>query len=256
MRILTCNVRFAAANDGENSWPLRRELCARIIREQDADIICFQEMQADQHAWLNARLEGYAAYAMTDQPAGTNPQNAIYYRQARFAPVSSGGYWLSTTPHVPGTKSWVSDCVRLANWVLLKEVQSGTTFRVVNTHFDHIGQLAREQQAALIVEDAQAYAPKFPQLLTGDLNCDTRNPAIDVLRSGDWRDTYAAIHGVDDPGPTYHGFQGPAFSSDLGKMDWIMARGQLQVSDAWIVRDSQAGRYPSDHYFVGAEVTL
>ena len=256
MRILTCNIRFGSADDGEDSWPLRRDLCARVIHTQDADIICFQEMQADQHAWLCAQLEGYAAYAMTDQPAGTNPQNAIYYRQARYRQISAGGYWLSRTPHVPGTKSWGSDCVRLANWVLLQDAQYGISLRVVNTHFDHIGQLAREQQASLIVEDAQAYAPAFPQLLTGDLNCDTRNPAIAILRAGGWRDSYAAVHGDDDPGCTYHGFMGESFPSDLGKIDWIMARGQLEVRDAWIVRDSRDGRYPSDHYFVGADIAL
>ena len=256
MKILSCNIRYSGADDGQNSWLQRRALCARVIQAQDADVICFQEMQPDQHEWLSDHLRAYDVFAMTDQPAGLNPQNAIYFRRELFTQVSAGGYWLSRTPHVPGTKSWGSDCVRLANWVCLRDRESGALLRVINTHLDHIGQLAREQQAALIVEDSAAYPPTFPQLLTGDFNCDGRNRALAVLRRGGWHDTFAHVHGADDPGHTYHGFQGPSYVSTIGKMDWIMMRGAWRVQSADVIRDGEAGRYPSDHFFVSAEVTL
>ncbi len=178
--------------------------------------------------------------------------NAVFYRRERFELLSTGGYWLSETPHIPGTRSWRSDCTRLANWARLVEHPGGREFRVMNTHLDHISQPARENGARLICEDALAYPAGYPQILTGDMNCDAANPAIDIFLNAGWKDSYASVHETPDPGFTYHGFQGPAYRSDIGKMDWIFFRGGIRVLSAEIVRDSRNGRYPSDHYFVMA----
>ncbi len=254
MKILTCNVRYFGARDGANSWACRKDLCARIIESRSPDIICFQEMWAEQHADMSAAFPGYTAYGMVDEPLGRHPANCIFYRSEVYMLVSSGGYWLSETPHVAGSKSWESACVRLANWIRLKDNSKGTEFRVVNTHFDHISQTARENQARLIVEDSSAYPQEYPQILTGDMNCDFRNAAIDTLKTGGWVDTYGYVHRTENPGHTYHEFRGAEHDSTIGKMDWIFARGELQALDAEIVTDSVNEKLPSDHYFVSATV--
>jgi endonuclease/exonuclease/phosphatase family metal-dependent hydrolase len=151
--------------------------------------------------------------------------------------------------------------VRLANWVRLIDKNSGKEFRVVNTHLDHLGLIARENQAKIIVEDSNAYAPDYPQILTGDMNCDVNNKAIHEFKNGGWVDTYSAVHGPQDPGNTYHGFIGPKYivpEKDMtkGKMDWIFTRGNFKATDAQIIRDDENGRYPSDHYFVSANIAL
>ena len=127
---------------------------------------------------------------------------------------------------------------------------------MINTHLDHISQPARENQARLIAEDACAFADDYPQLLTGDMNCDTTNPAIDAFKAGGFFDTYAKVHGTEDPGHTYHYFHGPAHESTIGKMDWVLARGNVAVNDAQVIDDNDNGRYPSDHYFVSATVQM
>jgi endonuclease/exonuclease/phosphatase family metal-dependent hydrolase len=256
MRILTCNIRYFGARDGDNGWLQRKELCAAVIRSRQPDVICFQEMWAEQFADLAAALDDFETFGMVDEPAGRHPMNAIFHRAASFRRISAGGYWLSQTPHVPGSRAWDSACVRLANWLRLQDRGSGAEFRVVNTHLDHVSQLAREHQARLIVEDAAAYPETYPQLLTGDMNADWRNEAIAILRRGGWRDTYAAVHGTEYPGHTFHAFRGPDFVSDIGKMDWIFGRGAVTVSEAEVIVDARAGRFPSDHYFVGASVRI
>jgi len=256
MNILTCNIRYFGAKDGENAWPYRKELCAEVIRSRSPHVICFQEMWAEQFDDLAGAFGDFASFAMADEPTNRRPMNAIFYRRDAFRRVSAGGYWLSETPHVPGSRSWASACVRLANWVRLEDRATGAEFRVVNTHLDHVSQLARENQARLIVEDAAAYPDSYPQLLTGDMNCDRTNPAIAVFRAGGWADTYATIHGTEDPGHTFHAFQGPSHVSDIGKMDWVFRRGAVSVTAAEVIADAQDGRFPSDHYFVGATVTI
>ena len=92
-------------------------------------------------------------------------------------------------------------------------------------------------------------------MLTGDMNCDTRNRAIAVLRRAGFRDTYEKVHGTADPGHTFHKFEGPAHEGRVGKMDWVLVRGPVQVAAAEVVQDAIDGRYPSDHYFVTADLT-
>jgi len=256
MKTLTCNIRFLGARDGDNGWTHRRDLCARVIASRSPDLICLQETWGPQLDDLTAALPDFAHFGIVDEPLGANPVNTILYRRDAFDLLSQGGYWLSATPHVTGSSSWDSACVRLANWLRLRQRGTGAELRVVNTHLDHVSQAAREGQARVLVEDAAAYPDDYPQLLTGDLNCAAGNAAIDVLRAGGWRDTWAAVHGDADPGLTFHGFEGPACSANHGKIDWIFSRGAVRVTGAEIIDDSDGDRYPSDHYFVGADVEL
>lgn len=258
MSILTCNIRYFGAKDGDDHRMIRRDFCADVIRAQDADVVCTQETWAEQRADLVAALPEYAMYGLLDEPEGGRPVNTIFYRRDAFELLDASGYWLSETPHVAGSASWASSCIRLANWVMLQPRGSDRRLRILNTHLDHVSQQARQEQARILVEDARGYGDEVAQVLTGDLNCDGTNPAIEVLRAGGWRDSYEAIHGTDDPGHTYHGFQGPAYSGEprVGKMDWVFVRGKVEVVDASVVATERQGRFPSDHYFVSAQIGL
>jgi len=256
MRILTCNIRGASAPDGENNWPYRNELCADVIRACAADIICFQEMQGDQFDYFHPRLADYDRHAMPDEETEHNPLNAIFYRKDAFTRIAAGGYWLSETPEAARSSSWDSACIRWANWLRLVESESGVEFRVVNTHLDHISQKAREGQARVICLDCSTHPDAYPQILTGDMNCDAGNRAIALFEEAGWRDTYTAVHGPAEPGHTFHQFLGRAYTSDTGKMDWVFTRGNVAATGAHVVRDAKDGRYPSDHFFVTADVAF
>ena len=262
LRVLCCNVRRNVPADVEagDGWDARKALCADVMRDQSPDIICLQECFNEQFEDLRARLPEFDTFGLSNPSAEFSPSNAIFFARDYYELISAGGFWLSETPHVAGSKSWDSSSARFANWVHLKERYSDREFRVTNTHLDHIGQTARENQARLVVESAQALADDLPQLLTADFNADAANPAIDVIRAGGWLDTYAAIHGPDDPGFTFHAFLGTRFPESRppekikGKIDFIFCKGPVKPLAADIIRDSRDGRYPSDHYFISAEV--
>lgn len=253
VRILSCNIRTSHAEDGRDSWENRKDFCVELIVRQSADIICFQEVTRAQLPFLAAALPGYGALSTLDRPVSGEPYNTIFYRADDFRVVSQGAYWLSETPHVQGSKSWDSDCIRYVSWAHLK-ARDGSAFRVLNTHLDHVSQPARDGQARLLNEDAAAYPPDFPQVLAGDMNADAPNPAIAAFLAAGWQDTYHAVHGVLEPGRTFHEFLGPASTHPQGKIDWIFVRGAFRVTGARIIRDSRDGQYPSDHFFVSADV--
>lgn len=260
LKVLTCNIRCCIANDGDNNWKYRRGLCADVIRRQDADIIGFQEMHWPQYEDLREALPGYDHKLMSESMTAKNSLNTIFYRRDRLELISCGGFWLSLTPHVPESRSWDSAHIRFANWIRVEDRQTGLHFRLINTHLDNLSQAAREGQARTLCEEASFYPDDFPQILTGDFNCDASNPAIAIIGSEGWKDSYEAIHGVREPGFTYHGFQGvnfvPTPRSDhgkgVGRIDWIFYRGALKPTAAEVIRDCDGNRWPSDHFFISA----
>ena len=261
-RILSCNVRIpqpqdAVAGDG---WPERRELCGDVICAQQADVICLQECQIEQLDYLKGRLPDFASHGLANPSDVFHPQNSILYSTTRYAMLSAGGFWLSETPHVAGSSSWDSARPRFANWVQLQDRTTGREFRVWNTHLDHKGQVAREQQARLLNEACRPF-PDLPQVLVGDFNADIRNAAVTAVIEDGWIDTYVLIRGPKDPGFTYHAFIGPKRAERIteknpGKIDWIFVRNVERIVDAKIIYDARNGRYPSDHYFVSADVVF
>ncbi len=262
--MLSCNIRVDVPADGRsgNGWADRKELCVEVMRAQKADLICLQECQHVHLKHLKIRLPEFDSFALSNPDGAAHPLNAILFSRARYELVSAGGFWLSETPHVAGSKSWDSAQARFVNWVHLKERSSEKEFRLWNTHLDHIGQVAREKQAELIVQASAALPNAFPQLLTGDFNASAANPAIQLVAAAGWTDTYAAVHGPEDPGTTFHGFLGPKYAEGdpkgklKGKIDFIWCRGPVKVLAAEVIRDGRNGRYPSDHYFVSANVEL
>jgi endonuclease/exonuclease/phosphatase family metal-dependent hydrolase len=254
MRIMTCNIRTSLASDHDNNWGHRRDICVEVMLSRSPDIICCQEVQFCQFEYLLAHLPGYAWFGTGDTPGPVMPTNAMFYRTERFTMLSGGAYWLSETPHVCGSSSWDSKCVRLANWMRLADRETQSEFRVVNTHLDHMSAPARAGQAGVICEDTAAYADEYPQLLTGDMNADAAAPAIATFRSAGWRDTWEEAQGTEDPGPTFHNFLKPG--SKQPRIDWIFARGAVDCQDAEVIRDLPDGRCPSDHYFLSADVQI
>lgn len=263
-KVLSCNVRVDLAEDraAGDGWADRKDLCAEAIQAQKADLIGLQEAQGIHLAHLKTRMPEYDSFALSNPSPLFHPANAILFLRSRYELISAGGFWLSESPHVAGSKSWDSANQRFVNWVHLKERSSGKEFRYWNTHLDHRGHEARAKGAALIVEASAPFAKDFPQLLTGDMNAGLKHPAIQNFKSGGWVDTYAAVHGPEDPGFTFHGFKGPkaAPTNNAGearsKIDWVFCRGAAKPIAAEIIRDGKNGRYPSDHYFVSATVAL
>ncbi len=258
LKIICCNIRVDNQADAKagNGWSDRKGICVEVMYGQHADVICLQECKGNQYEDLKHGLPMFDGYGLSNTEKGFNPSNAILYLRTRFDLITAGGHWLSESPHVASSKSWDSSLPRFVNWVHLRDRTSKREFRVWNGHFDHIGQVARVNQARLVVEGAQALPEDLPQFFTADCNADASNPAIDVLKKGGWTDTYTAVHGPEDPGFTFHGFIGPKYVAKVGKIDFVFCRGPVKPKAAEIIRDSRNGRYPSDHYFVSAEVTL
>lgn len=264
-KILTCNIRVALPEDDKLGfgWGDRRKVCINIMRKQAADLIGLQEVLKVQNDDLKKALSNYSAFgfdgpemdAFTEGYHGI-AKNPIFFLKSRFELLTGGTFWLSETPLIGGSSSWGTARARHANWVRLLDKRSGKEIRVINLHLDHQSQPAREKQIALVLNEAKQYQSGLTQILTGDFNAGANNPVYGMVKDAGWKDSYTAIHGEAEPGFTVHQFKGEQYEKKaLGKkIDFIFTLGSAEPQSATIVKDSEGGRYPSDHYFVSAEV--
>lgn len=256
LRVMSFNIRFGTANDGDNRWETRDQLVLQTIRDFKPDLLGTQETLKFQAEFLKENLKDYGVVGRSrEQDPEKGEQCTIFFRQARFALLEQGQFWLSETPDEVASKSWDSSLPRIATWVKLKDKLSGRTFYFLNTHFDHIGKTARLEGARLIARQVAEF--KAPTVITGDFNCGGDSPPYQALVKTDevdLQDTYRVVHPDKKPDEgTFNGFRG----FDQGaRIDWVLATREWKVSGATIDKTNDQGKYPSDHFPVTATLQL
>jgi len=252
--LMSFNVRYGTANDGENSWPARRSLLFDVIRDQNADVIGLQEALAFQIDEIAAAVPLYGVIGVgRDDAARKGEYAAILYRRDRFHVAQSGTFWFSDTPEVVASKSWGNRITRICTWARLVD-RDGRAFWVYNVHLDHESQPSRERSVALLRAriDARAF-PDEPVIVTGDFNAGEANPALAALTAGGaFVDTFRVAHPDEKVAGTFTGFHLGQTGGD--KIDYIFVQPGVRVASAAILRTSRGGRYPSDHFPVTATV--
>ena len=261
LRVMSFNVRYGTAPDGDNAWDHRRELFFETIGQFQPDLIGFQEVVAFQYDAIAERLKGYAFSGVAREDGQRKGEfSSIGYRQDRLTALTSGTFWLSETPTVAGSKSWDAALPRICSWVRLREQSTGREFVYANTHFDHRGVVARREAARVLSEQIGPIAAGVPAILTGDFNINEDNPAYTALVKPakpewiGWIDSYRTLHPQRQPGEaSFNGFKGTVQGL---RIDFIFHTAHFKAMAAAIDRTSRAGRYPSDHYPVTAVLVL
>ena len=60
LTVMSFNIRYGTANDGENHWLKRREQLFALMREQQADVVGLQEALHGQIEEILQEVPGYA----------------------------------------------------------------------------------------------------------------------------------------------------------------------------------------------------
>ena len=257
LRVMSFNVRYATAPDGDNVWEKRTGLFFETITRFAPDLIGFQEVLAVQYDAIAARMPGHAfAGVGRDDGARKGEFSSVGFRRDRFTLVASGTFWLSETPDTPGSKSWDAALPRICTWVRLRENGTGKELVLANTHFDHRGKVARQEAARVLSERLGPVARGVPAILTGDFNIDEDNPAYAVLTRParpewiTWIDAYRTVYPERRPDEaSFNGFKNVTRGS---RIDFVFHTNHFRATAAGIDRFARDGRFPSDHYPVTA----
>jgi endonuclease/exonuclease/phosphatase family metal-dependent hydrolase len=257
LTIMTYNIRGALYDDGQNNWPYREPLNVRLLEQHAPDLIGFQEVHQENLSILKASHLAYAHDTGTpynDKAPFQYP--AVAWNPQQLRQIASGGFWLSQTPYCH-SRSWDTACIRSATWEKFEWPATRLSFVHLNTHLDHISELARVEGTKLILQFLETV--HLPLIVTGDFNCNPASEAYRLFTEHGYMDAYIAAgnHGIRW---TYHGYQGKRFiphQIDFDRIDWILLRdwsSDTQVGHCSILDDAQPPLYPSDHYPVLARI--
>ena len=254
LRVMSFNIRYGTADDGENAWPLRQDLVAEAMTVFQADIVGVQEALAFQLEELSERLPSFDWVGVgRDDGLAAGEYAAIFYRKGRFRVLETGTFWFSDTPDTPGSMSWGNEIPRICTWARFLDQDAGHEFVFFNVHWDHRSQPSREKAASLLLERIRAMAGGAEGVLvTGDFNAGEENPAFRSLLESplvELREPFRLLFPHAENVGTFHGFQG---SSEGEKIDAILMGPGWDVLNAGIDRFRSGGRYPSDHFPVTA----
>ncbi|HSD62970.1 MAG TPA: endonuclease/exonuclease/phosphatase family protein [Ignavibacteriaceae bacterium] len=258
LKVMTFNIRLDVASDGENAWQYRKEIAAGVFNKFNIDIAGIQEALFNQIEDLNKLLPEYGWYGAGRNDGKRDGEfSAIFYRKDKLKLVKGNTFWLSEKPDEPGSVGWDAALTRICTWGEFKDLITGKTFFFFNTHFDHIGEKARENSADLIVFEINKIARGNPVILTGDFNFNDSSLSYKKLINNkliNLKDV-RSIAGVKTSGPewSFHGFN-TVQENKREKIDFIFVNDCVKAFSHSILDYSENGRYPSDHLPVTAEL--
>lgn len=253
IQVMSFNIRFGTADDGEDRWELRRPKTLSALKARRPDIIGLQEALDFQIDEICEALSGYRSVGVgRDDGRSKGEYSAIVYDGKRFLAKRADTFWLSETPSIPNSKHWGNGITRICSWAYFEELKTGRHFYVFNMHLDHVSQPSREKGIALILRRIRERGTDDPVLITGDLNVGESNPVIQQIRDGGFTDTFRALHPDEKSVGTFTGFGEPG----VDKIDYVFADSGWTIEKSEIVRDKVDGRWISDHFPVVAWLRL
>ncbi len=256
LRLMSFNIRYGTANDGAHAWPHRREAVIGTIRDHAPHLLGIQEALRFQLDELGSALGRYREVGVgRDDGRTAGEYAAILVDTTRFTVITSGTFWLSETPDVPGSMHWGNRVTRITTWVRVVDRATKDTLRVYNAHWDHESQPSRERSAVLMLARMRDGGSRNDAiLLMGDFNSGPTNPAFVRLTSDPGlplRDLHRALGPYEHWGGTFNGFRG---DSSGEKIDAILGESGWIAVDAGLDRRQWGQVWASDHFAVWAVV--
>ena len=144
-------------------------------------------------------------------------------------------------------------CRRICTYGLFENTSTHQKFWVFNTHFDHVGTVAREKSAQLILSKIKELnRSKIPVVLMGDFNSTNESKAVLTICL-EMKDSYnISDERTNGPKGTFNGFNPSNLPVD--RIDYIFVSG-FRVSSYYNIDDRRNdGFFISDHFPVLVEL--
>ena len=243
INIMTYNIRLDTETDGINMWDNRKEGIVSLIKEENVDILGIQEGLPSQIEYLSKQLDDYSMIGEGRDGGNSGEYSAIYYKSKKMSLIETETFWLSETPEIPSI-GWDAAINRITTLGLFKMVNSSMDVLVYNSHFDHLGKIAREKSAVLILDHIKENNyQNMPLIVMGDFNANPDDLPIELL-SEELNDSFKILP-IENPVGTYNGFD--LNSNLLDRIDYIFTKNIKITNYKHLDRKLSSGLWPSDH---------
>ena len=258
LTVMTFNIRYGTAKDGENEWSARRDMLFEVIRDTRPDLIGLQEALDFQIDEILAAVRGYAVVGVgRDDGAGKGEYAAILFRTERFHVAEAARSGSPTRRRCPASKSWGNQ--HHAHLVVGAVHRSRRPRRSITSTCTSITSRSRRASAARVLLRGGSTRGAFPPIRSSSPATSTsaRQPALATLTGGSgapFVDTFRVLHpDVKDAG-TFSNFKFGFHGDGEDRLRLVLPG--TEVMSAEIVRFGRNNRYPSDHFPVTARIRL
>lgn len=258
IRIYCHNIRFDNRKPvaGEPYWEKRQPKVTKSIQfhtQPGPAVVCLQEVlhhQLRDILWTLNKEESWGYYGVGRSDGLTKGEYApILFKYSQWDLILSETWWLSPTPHKP-SRGWDAAMSRIVTEVVLRLKATGKKVKVMNTHFDHAGPIARRHLAEMIAEKMKL-GPE-PVFLCGDFNTQPWDEPYQVLKGTGFKDSRVQGEGYGYK-TTFSGFDRKNEENTI--IDYIWAGNATTYKDYGVERN-YFGFYMSDHRPVMADYTI
>ena len=250
LTVISYNIRYDNPNDGENQWEYRKERVANYIKEIRPDIIGMQEVLDPQLVFLDVSLTEFSFVGVGREDGKTKGEySPILYNSNSLSLLQTDTFWLSETPTVISV-GWDAALERICTYAQFEHKETGQKFWVFNTHFDHIGELARIQSAKLINQKVKMLnMNNSPVVITGDFNLTPDTAPIKIFQNT-YKDVMQKTPANANNYGTFTGFD--KLSNGEDRIDYIFQKGLKTLESTHIWLKTTSGGWASDHHPVQA----
>jgi len=250
--VVSYNIRYDNRDDGADRWDLRKEALVEAVLAEQPSLIGIQEALAQQVAFLDERWKAYARFGVGREDGIAKGEfTPIYFDSARYSLIAGRTVWLSETPSLP-SKGWDAACERIATIIELNERSTGEKLLVVSSHWDHVGERARKESAAMLLREIEsALSARNAVIMMGDLNAEPDSEPINLLA----RFLTDACPVNLQQEPTFNGFEPDDKATK--RIDYIWHAPHRWISDDYrVIKPKVNQRQASDHHMLVARLRL
>ena len=253
--VITYNIKYDDNSNGENSWNVRKAAILELITTFSPDIIGTQEGLIHQVEFLDSEMNDYR-YVGVGRDDGNRKGEycAIFFNVKKYKLLKNSTFWLSERPNEVSI-GWDAALERICTYALLETINGGNKIWVFNTHFDHVGNIARQESARLLLEKIKMLnIQEEPVLVMGDFNALEKSKVIDILRQG-LNDTMLDTD-IEHKGPvgTFNNFLNN--QEIIKRIDYIFSKRFQTISHQHVDKKLDNGNHISDHLPVFVKVKI
>lgn len=184
LTVATFNIRNDSNTEDAkhgNAWAQRYPYIAQMILFNGFDIFGSQEVLHHQLNDLLGSLPGYNYIGVGRDDGKTAGEYApIFYKTDKVELIKNGNFWLSQQTDHPN-KGWDAVLPRICTWGEFKDKKGKFRFWFFNLHMDHVGVIARQESAKLVLSKIKEMCGNDPVILTGDFNVDQTHESYRLL---------------------------------------------------------------------------
>jgi endonuclease/exonuclease/phosphatase family metal-dependent hydrolase len=269
LKVMSFNIRCGSCEDTSdvNHWNKRKFRIFQLLNKYEPDIIGFQEAELWQLTDIGNEFNDYLWLGKArDDGKEKGEFTAVFYKEKRFHAWDNYTYWLSETPDEP-SNGWDAALNRTLTVAMFYDYMNERIVCFFNTHFDHVGNIARTESAKFLREIVTEYSGKYPAVITGDFNFTEDSDGYDIITSAEFKvenpiddfqykplvnSKYISEKPHTGGDTTFNAFgKGMELKSAI---DFIFVNDKVKVLTHQTIIDVPEGLFPSDHYPVLVEL--